>query len=149
MHADMHHTHLMHIPLAHLYAGMVDALVCTQTSHTRHTGHDRSRSTANLARHSLLSFRILLSTQESLAASNKCHFRVRCFGRVFALPYNKGSRADQCVSLLSGGAAWCHGCGVWALSCVGNAALSWCHCMFVQRHKRAAEGDSVDLLVRS
>jgi hypothetical protein len=140
MHADMHHTHLMHIPLARLYAGMVDALACTQTNHTRHTGHGRSRSTANLARHSLLSFRILLSTQESLAASHKCHFCVRRFGRVFALPYNKGSCWSVCRSSV---AALLGVTAVRCGPCVGNTALSWCYCMYVQRRKRAAEGDSV------
>ena len=114
MHADMHHTHLMHIPLARLYDGMVDALACTQTNHTRHTGHGRSRSTANLARHSLLSFRILLSTQESLAASHKCHFLCASFwqGVCFAVQQRF---VLVSVSLLSGGAAWCHGCEVWAM----------------------------------
>ena len=140
MHADMHNTHLMHIPLASLYAGMVDALACTQTNHTRHTGHGRSRSTANLARHSLLSFRILLSTQESLAASHKCNFCVRRFGRVFDLQYNKGSCWSVCRSSV---AALLGVTAVRCGPCVGNTALSWCYCMFVQRRKRAAEGDSV------
>ena len=30
---------------------------------------------------------MMLCVEESLAASHKCHFRVRHFGRVFALPY--------------------------------------------------------------
>ena len=63
---------------------------CTKPAHsTSHTarGHDCCRSIAHLACHSLLSFWSLLRTQESSAASHKCRFRVRHFGRVFVLPY--------------------------------------------------------------
>ena len=80
----LNHAHLMHTSLAHLRAGMANALTCT--SHTAR-GHDCCRSIAHLACHSLLSFWNLLSTQESSAASQKCRFRVRHFGRVFVLPY--------------------------------------------------------------
>ena len=56
MHADMHHTYLMHTPPAHLYAGMVDALVCTQTSHTAPGDHDQL-SITTIARGNVLALR--------------------------------------------------------------------------------------------
>ena len=40
--------------------------------------------------------RILLSTPESSAASHKCRFRVRRFGRVFALPYKRPLTSSRC-----------------------------------------------------
>ena len=54
---------------------------------TWHAGMTAVDQLAHLACHSLLSFWNLLSTQESSAASHKCHFRVRHFGRVFDLPF--------------------------------------------------------------
>ena len=54
---------------------------------TRHAGIPAVDQWPHLACHNLLSFCSLLSTQESSAASQKCRFRVRHFGRVFVLPY--------------------------------------------------------------
>ena len=53
------------------------------------TAHMHYRSTARLAPHSPLLFTIMLSAQESSAASHKCYFRVRHFGSIFELPYKK------------------------------------------------------------
>ena len=71
-------------PFAHRH-GQCTRLRTAQV--TWHAGMTAVDQLAHLACHSLLSFWNLLSTQESSAASHKCHFRVRHFGRVFDLPF--------------------------------------------------------------
>ena len=43
---------------------------------------------------------ILLSVQESSAASHKCRFRVRHFGRVFALPYKYSWASRRIINIM-------------------------------------------------
>jgi hypothetical protein len=86
----LHHMHLMRTPLAHLHAGMADALVCWSAHAAqvmRQTYHDHMSALHQLHLAHISPVHDLPSVQESSAASYKCHFCVRHFGRVFDLPY--------------------------------------------------------------
>ena len=66
---------------------------------TRHTHHVDSRSQPlPVGQCPCAARRILLIVPESSAASHKCRFHVRHFGRVFVLPYKIIGTVDQCAS---------------------------------------------------
>ena len=85
---SMHVMHIMHTPLTHVNASTAAAHACM--SHEHHT-HCSLVITRLPAWHTLAGLLILNlpCCVESPAATHKCHFRVRHFGRVFALPYKK------------------------------------------------------------
>ena len=125
----------MHDDRASRTSSMHDSLMCTPVL-PRYTSACAMCLTTHILRHSAHSmithvacwhdplFLHLLCIKENSAASDKCHFRVRHFGRVFNLPYTTavglGTVRWNCWRLAAASASF-----AWALVWACHALSGW------------------------